>query len=92
MKFEPLNRFAIIKLDEVEREKNGIIVNTTDQKKMQEGTVVAISDTNVLENGREMPFTVKVGDRVLFNRYGGEELDDKEHKIVEISQIMARKI
>lgn len=90
MNYEPLNRFAIIKLEEVEKERNGIIINTTDSKKMQEGTIVAISDSNVLENGKEMPIPVKVGDKVLFNRFSGEDFEDKEHKIVEISQIMAR--
>lgn len=91
MDYEPLNRFAIIKPLEAEKERSGLIINREGQKKVIEGEVIAVSETNIAENGKELPISIKVGDIVLYSRFGGEETDDGEFKVLEINQIMARK-
>lgn len=93
MKIKPLNGYAVIKpLDPEEVTKSGIIIpETASKEKPQEGEVVAVSKTNISSSGTELPIEIKVGDRVLYGRYSGEDVkvDGVEYKIVEMSYIRA---
>jgi chaperonin GroES len=61
------------------------------KKKPQEGEVVAIGNGRVLDNGDRNTLTVQVGNRVLFSKYGGNEVtvDGQEFTILDEDQIYA---
>jgi chaperonin GroES len=78
MGVRPLNDKVLIKrVDAPEKTKGGIIIPDTAAEKPQEGEVVAVGKGKVLENGTTRPLDVKKGDRVLFGKYGGTEINFK---------------
>ena len=91
MKFRPLSdRVAIERIEE--ETKGGIIIpDTATQEKPQEGRVVAAGSGAKDENGKIIPLDLKVGDRVLFNKWGGSEfkIAGKEVLIMKESDILA---
>lgn len=64
---------------------------TVDKEKPEQGKVVAIGPGKLLENGERAPMEVKVGDRVVFTKYGPDEIkvDDKKYLIARQSDILA---
>jgi len=93
MKIKPLNGYAVIKpLQKEEMTKSGIVIpDTANKEKPKEGEVVAVAKTNISATGTELPIEVKVGDRVLYGQYSGEDvkIDGVEYKIVEMTSIRA---
>jgi len=93
MKIKPLNGYVVIKpLEAEEVTASGIVIpDTANKEKPQEGEVFAVSATNLDKKGRELPIEVKVGDKVLYGRYSGEDIkvDGIEYKIVEMDSIRA---
>ena len=93
MKIKPLNGYVVIKpLEAEEVTKSGIVIpDTANKEKPQEGEVAAVSDKNISSNGIELPIEMKVGDKVLYGRYSGEDvkIDGVEYKIVEMSSVRA---
>ncbi len=74
-KVKPLgDRVLVQPLEEKEVVKGGIIIPDTAKEKPQEGKVVAIGSGKTDDNGKKIEFTVKVGDKVLFSKYGGTEI------------------
>jgi chaperonin GroES len=71
--------------------KSGIVIPDTAKEKPQEGIVIAIGSGTLLENGERAALEVKVGDRVLFSKYGGTEFkfDDEEYLVLKESDILA---
>ncbi|BAV94394.1 co-chaperone GroES [Ichthyobacterium seriolicida] len=65
---------------------SGLIIPDTAKEKPQKGTVVAVGDGK-----KDEPLTVKVGDVVLYGKYGGTELklEDKDYLIMRESEILA---
>jgi len=61
-------------LEEKEVKKGDIIIPDTAKEKPQEGTVVALGTGKLDDNGKKIEFNVKVGDKVLFSKYGGTEI------------------
>ena len=55
-------------------EKGGIIIPDAAKEKPQEGTVVAVGTGKLDDNGKEIEFNVKVGDKILISKYGGTEI------------------
>ena len=94
MQIEPLNLYIILKpIEPEETTKSGLhIPDSADRDRPQEGEVVAIPETFVNFYGTEIPCTLKVGDRLLYGKYNGEDVkvDGEEFKIVEISHIRAK--
>ncbi len=91
MKIRPLQDRVIIKrMEEEEKTKGGIIIPDTAKEKPVEGEVIAVGDGRVNEKGDMIKLTVKVGDRVLFGKYGGTEIniDDEEHLIMREDEIL----
>jgi chaperonin GroES len=93
MKIIPLNGYVVIKpLEAEEMTKSGLYIpDTANKEKPQEGEVAAIADKNISSNGTELPIEMKVGDRVLYGRYSGEDVkvDGVEYKIVEMTSVRA---
>lgn len=93
MKIKPLNGYVVIKpLAAEEVTKSGIVIpDTANKEKPQEGEVVAVADKNISPNGIELPIEIKVGDKVLYGRYSGEDVkvEGVEYKIVEMTSVRA---
>ncbi|HLC89924.1 MAG TPA: co-chaperone GroES [Patescibacteria group bacterium] len=88
MKLRPLgNRIVVEPLSEEETTKSGIILpDTVDKEKKAEGKVTAIgSGEKITKLG------LKVGDKVIFGKYAGEEVkvDEKEYKILSDEDVLA---
>ena len=93
LKITPLNGYAVIKPSEKEEmTKSGIVIpETASKEKPMEGEVVAVSKTNISSTGTALPVEIKVGDKVLYGRYSGEDVkvEGVEYKIVEMTSIRA---
>lgn len=85
MKLRPLHdRILVERVEEEEKTKSGIIIPDAAREKQQKGKIVAVGKGRVTDKGDVIPLDVKVGDVVLFEKYGGEELkiDGKEYVIL----------
>jgi chaperonin GroES len=92
MKIRPLHDRVIVKrIDEEETTKGGIIIPDTAKEKPAEGKVVAVGDGKILENGKKQPLEVKKGDKVLFGKYAGTDIniESEEHLIMREEDIIA---
>lgn len=86
MKIKPMDDRLLIELVEEEtKTSSGIIIPDTAKEKPRMGLVVAVG------TDEDLQAKVKVGDKVLFAKYGGEEItaDGKEYKIVQRSDVLA---
>ena len=89
---KPLGDKVVVEvLDAEEMTASGIFLPDSAKKKPQEGTVIATGNGRVLDNGERNQISVKVGDKVLFSKYGGNEvsLEGKEYTILDEDQIYA---
>ena len=92
MKVQPLgDRILIETLEETEQVKDGIVIPDSAKEKPQEAKVVALGTGKIDDNGKKIPFEVKVGDRVLTSKYGGTDvkLNGNEYKILSSSDVLA---
>lgn len=79
MGIQPLGDRVVIKPLEAEaKTKGGIVLPDTAKEKPQEGKVVAVGKGKVLENGTVQAPEVRVGDKVLYGKYSGNEITTKE--------------
>ncbi len=91
MKFQPLgDRVLVQPVKEEEQKKGGIIIPDSAKEKPQEGKVIALGTGPKDEDGKVIPFRVKVGDTVLMPKYGGTEfkMDGKEFQIIREDDIL----
>ncbi|HSC57435.1 MAG TPA: co-chaperone GroES [Nitrospira sp.] len=91
MNIRPLyDRIVVKRIEEQESTRNGIIIPDSAKEKPQEGEVLAIGHGKRLENGKLVALDVKVGDRVLFGKYSGNEikLDGAEYIIMREDDIL----
>ncbi len=92
LKLKPLgDRVLVESVEEKEQTKGGIIIPDSAKEKPTEGKVVALGTGKTDDDGKKVPFEVKVGDRVLVSKYGGTEvkLDGKEYKLLNSDDILA---
>ncbi len=92
MSIRPLQDRVIVKrLDEEATTKGGIIIPDTAKEKPFEGSVVAVGNGKVGDDGKARPLDVKAGDRILFGKYSGTEikLEGEEHLILREDDILA---
>ncbi len=84
------DRVLVEPLEEKEVKKGGIIIPDTAKEKPTEGVIRALGTGKTDDNGKKVPFEVKVGDRVLVSKYGGTEvkLDGKEYKLLNSDDIL----
>jgi chaperonin GroES len=89
---EPLEDRIVVKPLEEDTQKtpSGIIIPDTAKEKPQEGEVVAVGPGR-FEDGKRVPMDVKVGDRVLYSKYGGTEVkvDGDEYLVLSARDVLA---
>jgi chaperonin GroES len=74
MKLRPLHDRIIVKrLEEERKSAGGIVIPDTAAEKPSQGEVVAAGPGKLDEAGKVIPMGVKVGDRILFGKYSGQE-------------------
>jgi len=91
-KIRPVGDRVVVKpaaKEEVTR--SGIVIPDTAKEKPQEGEVIAVGSGKLLDNGDRVPLELKVGDRVLYAKYGGTEfkLDGEEYLVLRESDVLA---
>lgn len=93
MNLKPLRDRVVIKPMEAEEvTKSGIVIpDTAKKERPQEGEVVAVGGGRLDEDGKPIPMVVKVGDKVIYSKYGGSEvkIDDQEYLIMREDDILA---
>ena len=91
-KLRPLGDRILVKwLETQDSVKGGIIIPDSAKEKPQQGIVVALGEGRRLKSGKVLPFEVKVGDRVMIEKYTGSEvtLDDEEYTIIKEDGVLA---
>ncbi|HOE79982.1 MAG TPA: co-chaperone GroES [Smithellaceae bacterium] len=91
MKIRPLqDRIIVKRLEEEEKTKGGIIIPDTAKEKPIEGKIIAVGKGKKTEDGKVIPLDVKVGDKVLFSKYGGTDIkiDGEEYLIMREDDIL----
>ncbi len=92
MKVVPLNDKVLIeRVEASDKTPGGIILPDTAKEKPKQGKVLALGEGKLLEDGKRVPFQVKVGDVVLFSSYAGNEvnIDGKEYLVMSEDDILA---
>ena len=84
---KPLADRVLVEVDvEESKTAGGILIPDTAQKKSQKGTVLAVGPGKVLDNGERLPIDVAVGDRVLFAKYSGVDIEENGKKMLLLSE------
>ncbi len=89
---KPLGDKVVVKpIEAEEKTASGLYLPDTAKKKPTEGEVIAIGNGRILDNGARNNLNVKVGDRVLFSKYGGNEVnvEGTDYTILDEDQIYA---
>lgn len=92
MKLVPLSDRIVVKaVEQQETTKGGIVLPDSAKERPQEAQVMAVGPGRLLDNGTRIPPQVKVGDRIVFTKYGGTELklQGEEYIILRESDILA---
>jgi len=92
MKIRPLGDRVLVEILEAEaKTAGGIILPDTAKEEKSEGRVVSVGSGKVLDSGKLQPVEVKKGERVIFAKWGGDEIsiDGKKHKILREADIVA---
>ena len=91
MKIRPLqDRIIVKRVDGEETTKGGIIIPDSAKEKPQEGKVIAVGKGKINEDGKLQPLDVKKGDKVLFSKYAGTEINigGVEHLIIREDDVL----
>ena len=92
MKVTPLHdRILVRRIEGEEKTKGGLIIPDTAKEKPQEGKVIAVGKGKVNDDGEPRPLDVHKGDRILFGKYSGTEieLEGEEHLIIREDDVLA---
>jgi len=93
MKIKPLADYVLIEaVTAEEKTKNGIFLpETAEKERPEQGTVIAVGPGKKTSSGKVVPLEVKVGDKVIFTKYGPNEIevDGKEYLIAKEEDILA---
>ncbi len=86
------DRVVVEAVESDDQTPGGIYLPDTAKEKPQEGIVIAVGPGKVLENGERAEPSVKTGDRVLYGKYGGTEIEagGKEYLVMRESDILAK--
>ncbi len=91
MKIRPLqDRIIVKRVEEEAKSKGGIIIPDTAKEKPQEGRVIAVGKGKILEDGKLRSLEIHKGDRVLFSKYSGNEIEieGEEHLIIREDDVL----
>ena len=94
IKLQPLADRVLVKpMEKEEKTKSGIYLPDTAKEKPQEGEIMAVGPGKMTDEGKRIPMDLKVGDRVIYAKYGGTEIKvgDEELMILRESDILAKK-
>lgn len=89
---KPLMGYVLVEPAEAEtKTASGIILPESAQEKPAQGVVIACGDDMVMENGKVVKCPVKNGDKVIYKKWGGDEIkiDGVEYKLVKFDDLMA---
>jgi chaperonin GroES len=93
MQFKPLSNHVFIEpITEEQKTKSGIVLPETAEKERPiKGKIIAVGPGKLNEKGERIPMTVKVGDIVLFKKYGPDEIeiDEKKYLVGDEDDILA---
>ncbi|MCL0091523.1 co-chaperone GroES [Dehalococcoidales bacterium] len=95
VKLEPMGDRLVVKpIAREEVSRGGIVLPDTAKEKPQEGEVIAVGPGRLSEDGKRIAMDIKVGDTVIYAKYGGTEykIDDEEIIILRESDILAKKV
>ena len=91
MKLRPLNdRILVKRVEEEAKTKGGIIIPDTAKEKPAEGKVIAVGKGALNPEGNRVTLEVKIGDRILFGKYGGQEIkvEGEEYMIMSEKEVL----
>jgi chaperonin GroES len=91
MAFRPLHDRVLIKrIEQEDKTRGGIIIPDTAKEKPMQGEVIAVGAGSKTEDGTVTPLDVKVGDRVLYGKFAGTEInvDGEDYLVLRESDIM----
>jgi chaperonin GroES len=91
-KIQPLaDRIVVKALEETEQMRGGLYIPDTAKEKPQQGEVVAVGPGKLNDDGKRVPLEVSVGNRVLYGKYSGTEVnvDSEEFLILRESDVLA---
>jgi chaperonin GroES len=94
VKLQPLgDRVVVRPSSEEEVTRGGIVIPDTAKEKPQEGEVIAVGPGRMTEDGKRIAMDVKVGDIVIYAKYGGTELKENDEELIVLreSDILAKK-
>ena len=94
IKMQPLaDRIVVKPIEREEVTRGGIVLPDTIKERPQEGKVLAVGPGRMTDDGKRIPMDVKMGDVVVYAKYGGTEIkvDDEELMILNESNILAKK-
>ena len=94
VKLEPLaDRLVVKPIEKEEVTKSGLVLPDTAKEKPQEGEVLAVGPGRMTEEGKRIPMDVKVGEVVIYAKYGGTEIkvEDEDYMILRESDVLARR-
>ncbi|GIX02972.1 MAG: co-chaperone GroES [Thermogutta sp.] len=92
LQLQPLaDRVVVEREESEEKTPGGILLPDTAKKKPSRGVVVSVGPGRLLDDGTRAPLQVKVGDRVLFSSYAGDEfrMGDQEYVLLREEDILA---
>jgi chaperonin GroES len=93
-KLTPIGDRVVVKPEPEEiKTKSGIVLPDSAKEKPSEGTVIAVGPGRVLENGQKVSLEVKIGDKIIYSKYGGTEvkIDAEDYIILAERDILAIK-
>ena len=91
MKFKPLgDRILLKQLEAKEQTKGGIVIPDTVKEKPQEGEIIAVGEGKKNSEGKVVPLSLKVGDKVLYGKYSGTEvvIDGEDYLIIREEDVL----
>lgn len=92
MNLKPLGDRVVVKASEPEvQTKSGLFIPDSAKEKPQKGTVVAVGEGKFKDDGSRIPVDVKVGDTVIYGKYGGTEIkiDAEDYLILRADDVYA---
>ena len=95
VKLQPLADRVVVKpVPKEEKTKSGIYIPDTVKERPQEGDIIAVGLGRLTDDGKRIAMDLKVGDRVIYAKYGGSEIkiEDQDLVIMRESDILAKKV
>jgi chaperonin GroES len=92
VKLQPLGDRVVVQREEsLTKTAGGIVLPDSAKEKPQRGTIIAVGDGRILDNGQRSKLQVKAGDRVIFTSYAGDQfkVDEEEYLLMREDEILA---